>query len=133
MRAMVGTILLLSSLSFGVLAIEILPAREQEPRSNFITGHKLLDDYIAHQKVINSQDIKHSGFFRSGTYAGYVAGVYDSTVDFLFCPPNTTTLGQAQDIVGKYLRENPARLHFSGARLAVEALSLAYPCDPKGN
>ena len=37
-------------------------------------------------------------------------------------------LGQARDVVVKYLQENPAHRHEAGATLVMEALHDAWPC-----
>ena len=44
--------------------------------------------------------------YDSGEYLGYVLGVFDYlSVSGVFCPPNGVTVGQAVNIVSKFLKD----------------------------
>ena len=60
----------------------------------------------------------------------YVTGVIDgsSAVNkVLYCWPEEATLGQAVDIVKKWLEENPALRTLTGGDVVVSALKEAFP------
>lgn len=59
---------------------------------------------------------------------GFVAGVSDAITNILTCPPDYSTVGQAKDIVYRWIAENPQHRHFSASSLVVAALSSAWPC-----
>ena len=46
----------------------------------------------------------------------------------LYCIPDEVTLDQMQQVVMKYLRDNPASLHRSAEVLIRAALNDAFPC-----
>ena len=45
-----------------------------------------------------------------------------------FCAPDGVTVGQAINVLVKYLNENPAQLHHGGELLAITAFNEAWPC-----
>jgi len=58
-------------------------------------------------------------------------GIYSpgSTIGgWRWCEPKGMTLGQAVDVVTKYLRDNPQLRHHGGALLIVKAMHEAWPC-----
>lgn len=59
---------------------------------------------------------------------GYVGGVNDSLDGDVFCAPEGATLGQAVDIVRKWLTDNPQHRHMSAAVLVAVILQRAWPC-----
>lgn len=63
---------------------------------------------------------------------GYVGGVYDAHVGEYFCPPSGVTLGQAQDVVEKFLRDTPTVRTENAAFIALAALQMAWPCNRGG-
>jgi len=59
---------------------------------------------------------------------GYIAGVVDG-YSMMFCTaPQTSTRGQARDIVVSYLRDHPVDRHKLAIHEAWLALSAAWPC-----
>lgn len=46
----------------------------------------------------------------------------------IYCPPAGVKLEQGKAVILKYLKDNPARLHESFVRLAVDAFKAAWPC-----
>ena len=94
---------------------------ETEPYGYIFNGTNLNADYSEYTSESGSP-------YKSGRFSGYVVGVVDTGDGTLFCLPSRFTVGQAVDIAGKYLIDNPERRHFSGARLVAEALSEHYPC-----
>jgi hypothetical protein len=49
-------------------------------------------------------------------------------VSTFFCGPKEATIGQARDVIVKYLRDHPERRHLLFARLAIDAMRQAFPC-----
>jgi Rap1a immunity proteins len=70
---------------------------------------------------------------------GYIAAVvdiYEFTHAPSYCPPrgpNGANIGQVQDIVVKYVRDNPEKRHLPFMRLTLDALEKAFPCQSKSN
>lgn len=63
---------------------------------------------------------------------GFIIGVADAFNELTFCPPPNArvTVGQVHQIVTKYLRANPEKLHFTAQFLVSRSLSTAFPCKP---
>jgi hypothetical protein len=80
----------------------------------YITGNFLYDS----QKAVGKELL-----------LGYVAGIHDSYYDArLFCKPDNVPLGQAVDVVAKYLNDHPEKRHLEAQLLVVVALTEAWPC-----
>lgn len=72
---------------------------------------------------------KMDGEFSDRSLAlGFVAGVADVWTNISVCPPKNVTLGQAHDIVRRYLVDNPQSRHFTAESLAKNALERVWPC-----
>jgi hypothetical protein len=46
----------------------------------------------------------------------------------LFCIPEKATVSQLIQVVSKYLKENPEKLHLDASYLIIHALREAFPC-----
>jgi hypothetical protein len=46
-----------------------------------------------------------------------------------FCPPDGVTVGQAINVLVKYLNENADKTHQGGEVLAIAAFGKAWPCN----
>lgn len=72
-----------------------------------------------------------------GRHLGYVAGVMDTLVTMheldmapeVFCSSNDVTLGQAGDVVCRYLERHPEKRHLSASSLVGSSLREAWPCS----
>lgn len=74
------------------------------------------------QSALGSQDFARC--------QSYVIGVIDGSGEVneaLYCWPEAATVGQAVDIVKKWLEENPALRTMTGAAVVVSALKEAFP------
>lgn len=62
----------------------------------------------------------------------YLNGVVD-TLQLMgaVCSPNNATIGQARDIVVKYLAQNPEHRHDEAAIIITGVLMGAWPCEKK--
>ena len=58
----------------------------------------------------------------------YVAGVHDANDKVLFCSASDVTLGQALDVVKRYLETRPEQRHLSADFLASQAMRAVWPC-----
>jgi Ssp1 endopeptidase immunity protein Rap1a len=65
---------------------------------------------------------------KAGQYMGYVAGVGEALDGLAWCSRPGVTLGQTMDVVSKYLRDNPEKLHEPAGLLVLNALGNAFPC-----
>lgn len=87
--------------------------------------------------------------FSAGAYSGndfqsfsnegksfYTYGVQDvllitmliGTIPNIICYPDTSTRGQAYEIVKKFIDNNPKEWHRAASALILEALSEGFPC-----
>jgi hypothetical protein len=91
------------------------------------TGNGLLDDCREFEKYEAGQGYSQVNV---GLCLGYIRGVWDmANQGPQICSPDSAIAGQATLIVIKYLKENPAQLHRSGALLVREVLREAWPCN----
>jgi hypothetical protein len=65
---------------------------------------------------------------RRGFCAGIVIGLAYGAGGKDFCQPNGVTTGQAVAVVVKYIEARPERTHEDFGKLALEALTAAWPC-----
>jgi len=64
---------------------------------------------------------------------GYFAGVQDAYNGNYFCVPPKVTMGQAAEIIIKYMKENPDKWHEAGKILIIDAIRNAFSCKNKSN
>ncbi len=71
--------------------------------------------------------------FYIGSYMGFVDGISDSLQIFGFVcyPAAGVTGGQLYDIVGLHIEKNPQIRNKPAAKLAQQALLIAFPCEEK--
>jgi hypothetical protein len=65
--------------------------------------------------------------FNQGRCIGFIDGL---GYGIGFCQPDGVTSGQAVAVVVKYIEARPERMHEDFGKLAIEALSAAWPCKP---
>ena len=71
----------------------------------------------------------------SESCTSYIAGVLDALIAAgsaqkpLICLHERTELGQAVDMIAKYLRAHPEKRHGNAANIATTALKHAFPCS----
>ena len=66
--------------------------------------------------------------YQQGRCGGYVAGLVYGEGEQEFCSPKGVSIGQAVAIVIKYIEARPERMHEDFGKLAIEALTAAWPC-----
>ena len=71
-------------------------------------------------------DPRSTATWKHGLCAGFVAGVVYAAPNL--CLPQGLTNNQAVAVVIKYIEARPERMHENFGKLAVEALSAAWPC-----
>jgi hypothetical protein len=64
---------------------------------------------------------------------GYIAGVSDLGHGEYHCTPASVTLKQTNDVVLKYLLEEPSNRHKDASVLVTVALIKSWPCAKKGS
>ena len=60
---------------------------------------------------------------------GYVLGVHETLP--IFCIPAGVTNRQITEVVSKYLKDHPEKLHLNASDLVIDAIQTAWPCDEK--
>lgn len=71
--------------------------------------------------------------FDKGRFMGYVVGIVDAkSRDWestrLSCVPSGVTVKQLQEVVRKYLKQNPQEWHLEADLLVTFAMMEAFPC-----
>lgn len=84
----------------------------------FMTGNDLL------RRIADPENAVHRSIV-----LGYIMAVSDVGHGIDHCAPAAVTAGQLRDLVHKWLRENPADRHHSGADIIMHVLQEAYPCN----
>lgn len=78
--------------------------------------------------------------FLQGLFGGYTVGLIDRTpapfqkdasANGSLCLPENVTIGQARDVIVRFLEQNPAMRHGTAAYLSFTALSQAFPCPSR--
>jgi hypothetical protein len=59
---------------------------------------------------------------------GYLSAVADMTRGTIQCPNPNVTYGQAQDVVIKFVKENPEIRHFPASQIVTFILKQTWPC-----
>ena len=74
-------------------------------------------------------------YYQRGYCLGYIVGAFDASAGadggvggITFCAPVGVESGQVQDIVVKWLDDNPQHRHHSAHSLVAAALSEVWPC-----
>lgn len=88
-------------------------------------------DYCNGMKIMKHVDSKDS--VSKSLTIGYITGVVDAFNEVLFCIPYGVTIGQANEVFIKWMREHPERWHESASILILAALKEVWPCESKGS
>lgn len=92
----------------------------------------LLFPVLAHAQFFNGNDLhdrmNDDAVTAKAIALGYVGGVLDSYIGIDICPPSQVQLGQAVDVVKRWLAANPDKRHLSAAIITFHSLRLAWPC-----
>lgn len=64
---------------------------------------------------------------------GYVMGVADALYGVVVCNPTNATAGQMNDMIKRYLENNPSVRHYSADSLIARVLEQSWPCKKKGS
>jgi hypothetical protein len=96
--------------------------------ANFKSGTDLSMLSFAYDRV-NAGRANHVDYQDASTLMGYIQGVHDIGTDYrAICSPPSATAGQIAEVVIKYLRAHPEKLHLGGEVLISQALREAFPC-----
>lgn len=90
----------------------------------FTTGNDLLSD------------CEERATYDAGYCLGYIASANDTHDTWVhwglmprqYCVPKAATQGQLEQVVVKYLKERPEKLHKVASGGVIQALALAFPC-----
>ena len=92
----------------------------------------LMFPVVAHAQFFTGNDLHeriNSELVSSRSLAlGYVGGVLDAFLGSDICPPQQVQLGQALDVVKRWLAANPDKRHLSASVITFHALRLSWPC-----
>lgn len=91
---------------------------------------------VAQAEFYRGNDLKRlcagTSHVQDGICMGYVAGIYDTLIASRYiCSFDGVTVGQLQEIVKKYINENPEKLHFPAQFLVGSALRNVFSCSKK--
>ncbi len=92
--------------------------------AEFKSGNGLLSSWREYSKATLGQPYSAND---DGFYTGYVAGVCDSKMHILFEIPEGATIGQACDVVGRWLDRHPEEWNKPAEQLVINALKEAFP------
>ena len=104
-----------------LLVIAMLALTPMTAHAEFYTGNEI---YPGIQDWVDGDGVSAKHAFLTG----YVLGVADTSMDVMWCPTYSVTVGQTTLIVHKWLQSHPESLHFTGDSLVVSALREAFPC-----
>jgi hypothetical protein len=90
------------------------------------------DDFITRTATVNESAGICQGFVE-GAIDTYNIGAVGQSIKNppLLCIPETVNLDQAIRVVRKYLEDHPEKLHLPAAKLVIEAIKTAWPCQKK--
>ena len=104
-----------------------------------VDGNKLQEYCDASSRMTEGRQ-SHGDEHKAGFCLGYIAAVGD--LDFLWRVlekekhsgfhtrlPAHATLGQTQQVVSKWMKDHPEKLHEPASTIVLRALSEAFPCD----
>lgn len=95
-----------------------------------VTGSPASAAYFKDGNWLHSNCQRNLGSRESTQCQSYIIGVIDGSDavnNALYCWPENATVGQARDIVKKWLEENPALRTMPGGDIVVSALKEAFP------
>jgi Rap1a immunity proteins len=113
-----------------IAAVALIFASCPAESNNFYTAQELQTDCSDHSASSISS-------IRTLLCLHYIAGFVDGiranedpkrSAEKLWCFPKGITLGQARQVIEKYMRDNPQVLHLEAAGVAGLALLTAFPC-----
>jgi len=91
------------------------------------TGNDLVQGWKVFQRGERTAQMADVAY--EGSYIGYIMGVCQA-INYYHNIASSFTVGQACNVVGKYLDEHPERLHEAAIVLVVDALNQAFPTFP---
>jgi len=95
--------------------------------SQATTGNDLYVQYIEYEKMMSNKEVDS---YKVNIFMGYVSGVSELMSGIgVLCVEKGVTQGQIYDIVGKYLRDNPAERNQKAPPLISGSLMLRFPCE----
>ncbi len=107
-----------------LIVIAVFVLTFQSAHAEFKTGNGLVTVWREYSKANAGNPYNEND---DGFYTGYVAGICDANTHTLFNIPEGATIGQACDVVGKWLDKHPEELNKPARQLVVQALKEAFP------
>lgn len=108
---------LLATIAVVFAAEPVVP----EPNTGFVLKQRL-------ELLDTATDL--TGRFVAMRAVGYVDGIADAAAGLGFtCYPEGDVKGQIREVVMKYLRDHPDRLHDPAPLLVLNGLFEAFPCN----
>lgn len=88
-------------------------------------GNSVHEYNQARERLINDTLFDANDVVKSGTYSGYIAGIFDLGSGILFCPPRNVTLNQAMDVAAKHLKNSAEARSKQASHLVVDSFTSA--------
>ena len=96
----------------------------QSAHAEFKTGNGLVKVWLEYAKANAGNPYNDND---DGFYTGYVAGICDANMHTQLTVPEGATIGQACDVVGKWLDKHPEEWNKPARQLVIKALKEAFP------
>ena len=96
--------------------------------ANYWSGNQLFEQYGKY--VATQTNPTSDGLGAMGVYLGYIRASYEfiGMIDKQACIPDAAEINQFARIVGRYMEQNPNRLHEPAFTIVIESLRQAFPC-----
>ena len=111
-------------LLFGLFAF-CGDAIAQESRS-YMSGNELFGQFVHADPMVRRAAMEYVVAVIDSKHYLEGAGILPAGV---ICVPMGVTIGQAGDVVKKYLEDHPERRHYAAASTVFAALTIAFPCS----
>jgi len=91
------------------------------------TGRTLLEDLQLADRMNSKGDLSAGDCFKVGVMCGLIIGVADTGANVFFTPPANWNPKIGQEVIRKYLQENPDKLDQYATALIIQSMQAAYP------
>jgi Rap1a immunity proteins len=96
------------------MAVAVCLLAESSAHAEFVTGDEL-------SRACNEASLG------AGLYCmAYIAGIFDARPD---CDPLSISMGEAKVIVGRWLKDDPARQKLPAPEIVYKAIREKFPCS----
>jgi hypothetical protein len=91
------------------------------------TGRTLLEELQLADRMNSRGDLSAGDCVKVGVMYGLIIGVADTGANVFFTPPANWNPKIGQEVLRKYLQENPDKLDQYATALIIQSMQAAYP------